>query len=128
MFLHFPTPNPVDMYRDDMHLLCYLSTIQDSSLSSSSRYQSVQSGISVFSYSFLFQVYFPAVKVKNKLKNGTYKVKPKPLFPGCTFLYCILNKEIHDFVRECDGIGGFIGAKVGNSYEFGIQIPSLSCH
>ncbi|CAA6661700.1 unnamed protein product [Spirodela intermedia] len=62
-----------------------------------------------------FKVYFPAVKVKRKLKSGSYAVKPKPLFPGCAFLHCVLNKELHDFVRECDGIGGFLGSKVGNT-------------
>ncbi|CAN6471488.1 unnamed protein product [Victoria cruziana] len=62
-----------------------------------------------------FKVYVPAVYIKNKLKNGTYSVKEKSLFPGCIFLYCILNKELHDFVREWNGIGGFLGSKVGNS-------------
>ncbi|KAK9124371.1 hypothetical protein Sjap_013973 [Stephania japonica] len=61
-----------------------------------------------------FQVFYPAVEVKRKLKNGTISNKPKSLFPGCVFLKCILNKEIHDFIRECDGIGGFVGSKVGN--------------
>ncbi|KAJ8551077.1 hypothetical protein K7X08_000447 [Anisodus acutangulus] len=62
-----------------------------------------------------FQVYIPSVQVKRKLKNGSLSVKPKPLFPGCAFLRCVMNKEIHDFIRECDGIGGFIGSKVGNT-------------
>lgn len=62
-----------------------------------------------------FEVYAPAVKVKKKLKNGSISVKPKPLFPGCVFLRCIMNKEIHDFIRECDGVGGFVGSKVGNT-------------
>nr|XP_009801382.1 PREDICTED: uncharacterized protein LOC104247127 [Nicotiana sylvestris]XP_009801383.1 PREDICTED: uncharacterized protein LOC104247127 [Nicotiana sylvestris]XP_009801384.1 PREDICTED: uncharacterized protein LOC104247127 [Nicotiana sylvestris]XP_016511250.1 PREDICTED: uncharacterized protein LOC107828457 [Nicotiana tabacum]XP_016511252.1 PREDICTED: uncharacterized protein LOC107828457 [Nicotiana tabacum]XP_016511253.1 PREDICTED: uncharacterized protein LOC107828457 [Nicotiana tabacum]XP_01651 len=62
-----------------------------------------------------FQVYIPSVQVKRKLKNGSLSVKPKPLFPGCVFLRCVLNKEIHDFIRECDGIGGFVGSKVGNT-------------
>lgn len=62
-----------------------------------------------------FKVYAPAVHVKRKLKNGSYSVKPKPLFPGCIFLRCVLNKEIHDFIKECDGVGGFIGSKVGNT-------------
>ncbi|KAJ6803593.1 uncharacterized protein M6B38_188960 [Iris pallida] len=62
-----------------------------------------------------FKVYFPAVREKRKLKNGTYSVKLKPLFPGCVFLNCVLNKEIHDFIRDCDGIGGFLGSKVGNT-------------
>ncbi|KAF9596769.1 hypothetical protein IFM89_013316 [Coptis chinensis] len=60
-------------------------------------------------------VYAPAVHVKRKLKNGTISVKPKPVFPGCIFLSCVLNKELHDIIRECDGIGGFIGSKVGNT-------------
>ncbi|XP_078442331.1 plastid transcriptionally active 13 [Wolffia australiana] len=62
-----------------------------------------------------FKVYHPAVKVKRKLKNGSVSVKPKPIYPGCAFLHCVLNKEIHDFVREVDGVGGFLGSKVGNS-------------
>ncbi|KAL1545586.1 hypothetical protein AAHA92_22292 [Salvia divinorum] len=31
------------------------------------------------------------------------------------FLKCVMNKEVHDFIRECDGVGGFIGSKVGNT-------------
>ncbi|XP_021765143.1 uncharacterized protein LOC110729677 [Chenopodium quinoa] len=62
-----------------------------------------------------FKLYLPAVQVKRKLKNGTLSIKPKPLFPGCVFLKCVMNKEIHDFIREYDGIGGFVGSKVGNT-------------
>ncbi|KAJ7961318.1 Transcription termination/antitermination protein NusG [Quillaja saponaria] len=62
-----------------------------------------------------FKVYAPAVQVKRKLKNGSYSIKPKPLFPGCIFLRCVMNKELHDFIREYDGVGGFIGSKVGNT-------------
>ncbi|RWV98848.1 hypothetical protein BHE74_00042293, partial [Ensete ventricosum] len=61
------------------------------------------------------QVYYPAVREQRKLKNGSDSVKLKPLFPGCVFLNCVLNKEIHDFIREVDGIGGFVGSKVGNT-------------
>lgn len=61
------------------------------------------------------QVYTPAVQVKTKLKNGTISVKPKPLFPRCVFLRCVMNREVHDFVREVEGIAGFIGSKVGNT-------------
>lgn len=61
------------------------------------------------------QVYAPAVHVKRKLKNGTYSIKPKPIFPGCVFLRCVLNKELHDSIRECDGVGGFVGSTVGNT-------------
>lgn len=67
------------------------------------------------------------MKVKRKLKSGSYVVKPKPLFPGCAFLHCVLNKELHDFVRECEGIGGFLGSKVGNtsvkSVPFACLVP-----
>lgn len=62
-----------------------------------------------------FKVYSPSIQERRKLKNGTYSVKAKPLFPGCVFLRCVLDKEIHDFVTELDGVGGFIGAKVGNT-------------
>uniref|UniRef100_A0A7N0UBD6 NusG-like N-terminal domain-containing protein n=1 Tax=Kalanchoe fedtschenkoi TaxID=63787 RepID=A0A7N0UBD6_KALFE len=62
-----------------------------------------------------FKVYVPCVHEKKKLKNGTIAVKPKPLFPGCVFLYCVLNKELHDYIRECDGVGGFVGSKVGST-------------
>nr|CAD1822118.1 unnamed protein product [Ananas comosus var. bracteatus] len=62
-----------------------------------------------------FKVYYPSVREKRKLKNGSISIKSKPLFPGCVFLHCTLNKEIHDFIRECDGIGGFIGSRVGNT-------------
>ena len=68
--------------------------------------------------SVCFQVYTAAVNVKRKLKNGTCSVKPKPLFPGCVFLRCVLNREIHDFIRECEGVGGFVGSKVGNTWVF----------
>ncbi|KAG6533252.1 hypothetical protein ZIOFF_007118 [Zingiber officinale] len=63
-----------------------------------------------------FKVYFPAVRLKRKSKIGSESVKLKPLFPGCVFLNCILNKEIHDFIREVDGVGGFVGSKVGNTF------------
>lgn len=62
-----------------------------------------------------FKAYIPSVQIKRKLKNGSLSVKPKPLFPGCVFLRCVMNKELHDFIRECDGIGGFVGSKVGNT-------------
>ncbi|TKY63396.1 Transcription termination/antitermination protein NusG [Spatholobus suberectus] len=62
-----------------------------------------------------FKVYAPAVNVKRRLKNGSYSIKPKPLFPGCVFLRCVMNKELHDFIREYDGVGGFLGSKVGNT-------------
>lgn len=62
-----------------------------------------------------FKLYMAAVQEKRKLKNGSYSTKSKPLFPGCVFLRCVMNKEIHDFIREFDGIGGFVGSKVGNT-------------
>ncbi|KAK8561703.1 hypothetical protein V6N13_149137 [Hibiscus sabdariffa] len=62
-----------------------------------------------------FKIYTPAVQEKKRLKNGSISVKPKPLFPGCVFLRCVLNKEIHDFIREVDSVGGFVGSKVGNT-------------
>lgn len=62
-----------------------------------------------------FKVYAPAVHIRRKLKNGTVSIKPKPIFPGCVFVNCVLNKEVHDFIREVDGVGGFIGSKVGNT-------------
>ncbi|XP_050212658.1 uncharacterized protein LOC126664345 [Mercurialis annua] len=63
-----------------------------------------------------FKVYAPSLKIKTKLKNGTYSVKSKPIFPGCVFLWCVLNRELHEFIREeCTGVGGFIGSIVGNN-------------
>ncbi|RDX87544.1 hypothetical protein CR513_30972, partial [Mucuna pruriens] len=62
-----------------------------------------------------FKIYAPSVNVKRKLKNGSYSIKPKPLFPGCVFFRCVMNKELHDFIREYDGVGGFLGSKVGNT-------------
>ncbi|XP_057527889.1 uncharacterized protein LOC130806717 [Amaranthus tricolor] len=62
-----------------------------------------------------FKLYFAAVQEKRKLKNGSVSIKPKPLFPGCVFLRCVLNKELHDFIRDFVGIGGFVGSKVGNT-------------
>lgn len=61
------------------------------------------------------KVYYPVVNVTRKLKNGSYSVKPKALFPSNVFLRCIMNKDIHDFVRESAGIGGFVTTKVGNT-------------
>ncbi|KAL8143542.1 hypothetical protein V2J09_016574 [Rumex salicifolius] len=62
-----------------------------------------------------FKLYNPSVEEKRKLKNGSYSVKARPIFPGCVFLHCVLNKELHDFIREINGVGGFIGSKVGNT-------------
>ncbi|CAI8600950.1 unnamed protein product [Vicia faba] len=62
-----------------------------------------------------FKVYAPAIREKRKLKNGSISEKPKPLFAGCIFLRCALNKPLHDFIKEYDGVGGFIGSKVGNT-------------
>lgn len=62
-----------------------------------------------------FKVYAPVIHEKKKLKNGSISVKPKPLFAGCIFLRCVLNKPLHDFIKEYDGVGGFIGSKVGNT-------------
>ncbi|ONK72125.1 uncharacterized protein A4U43_C04F16010 [Asparagus officinalis] len=64
---------------------------------------------------FEFKVYYPAVKEQRKLKNGSISVKLKPLFPGYVFRNCVMNKEIHDFIREVDRVGGFVGSKVGNT-------------
>ncbi|XP_076926302.1 uncharacterized protein LOC143589428 [Bidens hawaiensis] len=63
-----------------------------------------------------FEVFDAAVHEKTKLKNGKISVKPKPLYPGCVFLHCILNRELHNFIREdCEGVGGFVGRMVGNT-------------
>ncbi|KAI7731885.1 hypothetical protein M8C21_032249 [Ambrosia artemisiifolia] len=63
-----------------------------------------------------FEVFDAAVYEKSKLKNGKISVKPKPLYPGCVFLHCILNRELHNFIREdCEGVGGFVGRMVGNT-------------
>ncbi|CAK8574939.1 unnamed protein product [Lathyrus sativus] len=61
------------------------------------------------------KVYAPAIHEKRKLKDGSISVKPKPLFVGCIFLRCVLNKELHDFIKEYPGVGGFIGTTVGNT-------------
>lgn len=61
-----------------------------------------------------FQMYAPAVQEKRRLKSGPISVKPKANFPGCVFLRCVLNKEIHDFIRESEGVGDFVSSKVGN--------------
>ncbi|KAD6120376.1 hypothetical protein R6Q59_026410 [Mikania micrantha] len=63
-----------------------------------------------------FKVFEAAVYEKSKLKNGKISVKPKPLYPGCVFLNCTLNRELHNFIREeCEGVGGFVGRMVGNT-------------
>ncbi|KAI3750424.1 hypothetical protein L2E82_21059 [Cichorium intybus] len=63
-----------------------------------------------------FEVFAATVQEKTKLKNGKISIKPKPLYPGCVFLKCILNRELHNFIREeCEGVGGFVGRMVGNT-------------
>ncbi|KAK9073092.1 hypothetical protein SSX86_007414 [Deinandra increscens subsp. villosa] len=63
-----------------------------------------------------FKVFDAAVHEKSKLKSGKISVKPKPLYPGCVFLHCILNRELHNFIKEdCEGVGGFVGRMVGNT-------------
>ncbi|AES87010.1 putative ribosomal protein L2 domain 2 [Medicago truncatula] len=62
-----------------------------------------------------FKVYAPAIHEKKRLKSGSISVKSKPLFPGCIFLRCELNKPLHDYIKEYEGVGGFIGSKVGNT-------------
>ncbi|CAJ1949128.1 unnamed protein product [Sphenostylis stenocarpa] len=62
-----------------------------------------------------FKMYVPSVNEKKRLKNGSYSNKPKQLFPGCVFLRCVMKKELHDFIREYDGVGGFLSSKVGNT-------------
>lgn len=63
-----------------------------------------------------FEVFAATVNEKTKLKNGKISIKPKPLYPGCVFLNCILNRELHNFIREdCEGVGGFVGRMVGNT-------------
>ncbi|XP_039144596.1 transcription termination/antitermination protein NusG-like [Dioscorea cayenensis subsp. rotundata] len=62
-----------------------------------------------------FKVYYPTVREQRVLKNGSCTTKLKPICPGCIFLHCVLNKEIHDCIRECDAVGGFLGFQVGNN-------------
>ena len=61
-----------------------------------------------------FQMYNPAIQVKKRLKSGLISTKSKPLHPGLVFLYCTLNKELHDFIRDTEGCYGFIGATRGS--------------
>ncbi|XP_006650822.1 transcription termination/antitermination protein NusG [Oryza brachyantha] len=61
-----------------------------------------------------FKIYNPSIQVKKRLKNGSISTKSKPLHPGLVFLYCTLNKEVHDFIRDTEGCYGFIGATVGS--------------
>jgi transcription antitermination factor NusG len=60
------------------------------------------------------QIYNPAIQVKKRLKSGLISTKSKPLHPGLVFLYCTLNKELHDFIRDTEGCYGFIGATRGS--------------
>lgn len=64
---------------------------------------------------FEFKIYMAKVEMKNKLKSGKYSTKTKQLYPGCVFLRCVLNRQIHNFIKEINGVGGFIGAMVGNT-------------
>ncbi|KAG8061585.1 hypothetical protein GUJ93_ZPchr0003g17653 [Zizania palustris] len=63
---------------------------------------------------FSFKIYNPSIQVKKRLKSGSISTKSKPMHPGLVFLYCTLNKEIHDFIRDTEGCYGFIGATVGS--------------
>ncbi|KAJ0987846.1 hypothetical protein J5N97_006202 [Dioscorea zingiberensis] len=62
-----------------------------------------------------FKVYYPTVREQKRLKNGSCTTKLRPISPGSVFLHCVLNKEIHDCIRECDAVGGFLGFRVGNT-------------
>lgn len=61
-----------------------------------------------------FKIYNPAIEVKKRLKSGSISTKSKPLHPGLVFLYCTLNRELHDFLRDTEGCYGFIGATRGS--------------
>uniref|UniRef100_A0A453MBM6 NusG-like N-terminal domain-containing protein n=1 Tax=Aegilops tauschii subsp. strangulata TaxID=200361 RepID=A0A453MBM6_AEGTS len=63
-----------------------------------------------------FKIYNPAIQVKKRLKSGLISTKSKPLHPGLVFLYCTLNKELHDFIRDTEGCYGFIGATRGSMW------------
>nr|XP_043629738.1 transcription termination/antitermination protein NusG [Erigeron canadensis]XP_043629744.1 transcription termination/antitermination protein NusG [Erigeron canadensis] len=63
-----------------------------------------------------FQVFAAVIDEKTKLKSGKISVKPKSLYPGCVFIKCVLNRELHNFIKEdCEGVGGFIGRMAGNT-------------
>lgn len=74
--------------------------------------------MSVVNYSLIaalyadLQVYIASIQIKRKLKNGTISIKPKPIFPGCVFLKCVMNKDVHDFIRECDGLEGLLDQRL----------------
>ncbi|KAJ4834740.1 hypothetical protein Tsubulata_012573 [Turnera subulata] len=61
-----------------------------------------------------FKIYVPSVEEKKRSRAGTISVKRKPVHEGTIFLHGILNKEIHDFIRESHGVGYFQGLRVVN--------------
>ncbi|EMS66512.1 Transcription antitermination protein nusG [Triticum urartu] len=70
-----------------------------------------------------FKIYNPAIQVKKRLKSGLISTKSKPLHPGLVFLYCTLNKELHDFIRDTEGCYGFIGATRGSMWLMLDSLP-----
>ncbi|KAF3334587.1 Transcription termination/antitermination protein NusG [Carex littledalei] len=64
-----------------------------------------------------FKIYNPSVRHRRKSKDGAILIKQKPLVPGTMYLHCILDRQVHDFVKNCQGIGGFVGSQIEASHE-----------
>ncbi|KAH9325513.1 hypothetical protein KI387_005691 [Taxus chinensis] len=65
-----------------------------------------------------FEIFVPEKPSRKKLKNGSYSKSKEMALPGCLFIRCLLNKEIHDFIRSSPGVRGFSGTKFGNSLRW----------
>ncbi|XP_078162121.1 plastid transcriptionally active 13 [Carex rostrata] len=64
-----------------------------------------------------FKLYNPSIHYTRKSKDGIILTKQKPLLPGTMYLHCILDRQVHDFVKNCQGVGGFVGSQIEASHE-----------
>ncbi|KAJ1702717.1 hypothetical protein LUZ63_002496 [Rhynchospora breviuscula] len=69
-----------------------------------------------------FKVYNPSVRESRKLKDGTIRIKHRPIVPGIMYLHCKLNRQVHDFVKTCQGVQGFLGSQIeANKEEYFVK-------
>ncbi|KAJ4746267.1 Transcription termination/antitermination protein NusG [Rhynchospora pubera] len=69
-----------------------------------------------------FKVYNPSVRESRKLKDGTIRIKHRPIVPGTMYLHCKLNRQVHDFLKTCPGVQGFLGSQIeANKEEYFVK-------
>lgn len=69
-------------------------------------------GLPLVLHSNFNQIYNPSIRHRRKSKDGVILIKQKPLVPGTMYLHCILDRQVHDFVKNCQGVGGFVGSQI----------------